>query len=644
MKCLFLILLVLFTFKNSSAQSYIGLLTDNFKGVHGVISNPASIADSKYKLDINLGSASAFLNNDFYGIGLLDLLKNNFSIDGIATNFPLKDNNFSANADILGPSVLFPINERSSIAFFTRARFFYNTTGINGSNYISFNNSIDNNTEFSLSENNVLANVNTWGEIGLSLSTILLEKDKHFLKGGVSFKYLKGLGNAYTKVTNFTASSDLSNNEVTTTGNAVYGSSDNFDNGINNFEAQSNSTALGFDIGFVYEWRKNIANIDSSSRGINKYKLKFGLSITDLGDISYVTTENYYDLNNTVNFDNFKGIKEAHDVENIYGVTRTAEAEEAALPTALHFNTDWNINQKFYLNFNTDLSLTSKEKINRSSISNIITLTPRYERKILTLQMPISMQQYSGLQVGAGFRLGPIYAGSGSIITSILGDQSKAADIYLGVKIPLFKTIVEVKSEKKEKEKKRKKKKENNNTKDSDNDSVPDVIDDCPNEYGPVENYGCPETGIDTDGDGIIDKNDNCPNTFGSKINLGCPEVTYEVRNTVNNVFKIILFDTGKTNIEKNNYKALEEIINVIKEYPSAQFSIEGHTDSTGSTEINQKISEKRANEVKQFLIDHGIKASKLFSKGFGETKLIYTNTTEIGRSKNRRVEIIMIK
>ena len=86
------------------------------------------------------------------------------------------------------------------------------------------------------------------------------------------------------------------------------------------------------------------------------------------------------------------------------------------------------------------------------------------------------------------------------------------------------------------------------------------------------------------------------------------------------------------------------DIIQILNEYPTAKFTVEGHTDSVGSDKLNQKLSEERANSVRDFLIDKGIDAGRLTAIGYGESKPIATNNTRAGRAQNRRVEINLVK
>ena len=179
---------------------------------------------------------------------------------------------------------------------------------------------------------------------------------------------------------------------------------------------------------------------------------------------------------------------------------------------------------------------------------------------------------------------------------------------------------------------------------DADSDGVADNKDNCPNVAGPAANNGCPWP--DTDGDGVLDKDDKCPNEAGTVANNGCPEVNppAEVMKTLNDYARTILFDTGKSSFKKETDPILQAMTAIFKEYPKANFDIEGHTDSTGSNKTNQLLSERRANAVRDYLIANGINADRLTAVGYGEDQPIADNKTATGRKNNRRVEVKLKK
>lgn len=106
----------------------------------------------------------------------------------------------------------------------------------------------------------------------------------------------------------------------------------------------------------------------------------------------------------------------------------------------------------------------------------------------------------------------------------------------------------------------------------------------------------------------------------------------------------IVHFDTDKSEIKEGDKAELQKAINFIRKYPSAEVSIEGHTDSTGSEEHNQRLSERRAEAVKNYLVRAGIcEERKTTTIGHGDSMPVAPNTTEEGRAKNRRVEILIM-
>lgn len=103
-----------------------------------------------------------------------------------------------------------------------------------------------------------------------------------------------------------------------------------------------------------------------------------------------------------------------------------------------------------------------------------------------------------------------------------------------------------------------------------------------------------------------------------------------------------VLFDTGKYNLRPATREKLARLSGIVLAHPGLNLAIEGHTDSTGSDELNQKLSEQRAEVVRSYLIEQGLGESSVTAQGFGKTMPVADNATAAGRQKNRRVEIIV--
>ncbi|WP_152286323.1 OmpA family protein [Flavicella marina] len=202
---------------------------------------------------------------------------------------------------------------------------------------------------------------------------------------------------------------------------------------------------------------------------------------------------------------------------------------------------------------------------------------------------------------------------------------------------------------------------------DTDQDGVQDQLDDEANTPKNAEVYGN-GVAIDSDKDGIKDYEDDCPLVPGPVENKGCPIVTpvvyeepvveevavepvvefnedekSEIIEKINLLSKSIYFKTASDQLKQESYKPLNEIADVMIEYPDSRFKIEGHTDSRGNDNYNLNLSQKRSKSVYNYLTGKNISSERLSSKGYGETKPIATNDTEAGRQQNRRVEINFI-
>ncbi len=102
------------------------------------------------------------------------------------------------------------------------------------------------------------------------------------------------------------------------------------------------------------------------------------------------------------------------------------------------------------------------------------------------------------------------------------------------------------------------------------------------------------------------------------------------------------LFKTGSSDLGAPVREKLAKIAGIVSAYPSLKLNVEGHTDSVGSDEYNQRLSEKRAQAARDYLVSQGVPANSIMSRGFGKTTPIASNDTSQGRQQNRRVEIVV--
>ncbi len=243
--------------------------------------------------------------------------------------------------------------------------------------------------------------------------------------------------------------------------------------------------------------------------------------------------------------------------------------------------------------------------------------------------------------------------------------------------------------------------------KDTDGDGIPDTEDNCPNEAGPRENKGCPDT--DTDGDGVVNRKDKCPDKAGPPERDGCPEEDKDNDGIVDSkdkcpddpedkdgfedadgcpdpdndkdgildkddkcpnepetkngyqdedgcpdevpaqvkqfsgVVKGINFRRNSADIKATSFPLLKQAVIVFKDYPALRVEISGHTSNEGKREFNMKLSRKRAEAVKDYLVSAGIDEKRIGTVGYGPDKPIADNDTKEGTEKNRRIEFRLL-
>ena len=173
---------------------------------------------------------------------------------------------------------------------------------------------------------------------------------------------------------------------------------------------------------------------------------------------------------------------------------------------------------------------------------------------------------------------------------------------------------------------------------DSDGDGVADYLDKCPNTPAgvKVDATGCP---LDSDGDGVPDYQDKCPDRAGPASNKGCPEIKAEDKKILNEATKYINFDFNKATLKTSSYPKLNQMVQILNDYPDYSLSIAGHTDSKGDDNYNLRLSYERAAAARKYMLAKGIPADRIEARGYGETKPIADNKTAAGQALNRRVD-----
>jgi len=563
---LFCFFSLLFMSKWLNAQDFLPFVNNNFAGINAVTLQPAAIADSRFKVDINLIAVSANFNNNWVGIERYSIFNpKSFDTDKFKDNPDLtfkwggKDKSAIINLQVMGPSFMVTLTPRDAIGFTSRLRSIINIDHVSEDMAMIAYDASDANPLYHrmLKGSNLSIQQSAWAEYGLTYARLLIDKKKHALKAGITIKLVQGLMASYVygKDINyriddhypFTTPTPHNATAITVENSMFrYGMSDNlnFYGGDNNYRPSYTFIAnptVGFDFGVVYEFRpkyeKYKYDMDGKTnlwrRNKEKYLLKVGISVLDIGRSRYKKSLNSQDFVANVNLWDTKqleinSIQDINDtLMNRFGAASTDNYFNMNLPTAITAQVDLRIVEGLYINFTPFIALNQKfSDANRVHLLSNYSLTPRYDINWFGIAIPLQINQYNQFNVGLGLRLGPLWIGSNDIFSSLTFNNYRfGADIQFALKIPI--PYGKVKdfdhdgvSDKMDKCPKVPGLWKFKGCPDTDNDGIPDSEDECITEPGSVEMHGCP----DRDGDGIIDKKDSCPDEKGLPQFFGCPD------------------------------------------------------------------------------------------------------------------------
>ena len=575
------VLLCIFTWGTS--QTYLGVSTSNYAGSMGTQLQPASFVDGRFIFDLTLAGVNT---NTYQNFGYFDATAmrsaqgsggswwaksftqptpNNwdkpdstFQDRFIVRNYALNSTKTlglysNTQADLL--NLNFHINPTIALGFYARGRSITNIDNLDPKLAILAENELDYSLLWNQALNEELVNLNhlTWTEYGFNYGQIVLDKKEHFIKAGGSIKLLSGNTAAYFYTDNFEYNLKNSDTSFRLKGDFNYGYSENLDelllgNSTNYFNRSSNF-GYGIDLGAVYEWRGNYEryqyDMDGKTgiwaRHKNKYKLRIGASLLDLGGMRFkkgglsrnfsVNSSNPFDLTVFESASSLEAFDQIIDsliqAPNQEWIAKqdTSSTFFMRTPSAFSIQVDYHIWKGFYINATSMINLIGKKTDTKVKVANQFSITPSFDIAGIGLHLPFSYNKYSGLKTGIATRLGPLTVGVTDYRPLFARGKIKGLELFAGLRLPIL--YGEIKDD--DKDKVSNKVDECPETPglwafkgcpDTDGDGIPDLSDDCINDPGLEEFKGCP----DRDGDKIIDKYDDCPDLAGLAEFKGCPD------------------------------------------------------------------------------------------------------------------------
>jgi hypothetical protein len=434
---------LLLGFSAFAQDQFSGISTSNRVGILNGIINPAEFSNLSKKFEVNVVGLSFNVSNN--KVGISDLNSDNLEELIFSGTSPV---NARFDGTIVGPSFAMKLL-KWGFAVTTVAHAKFDMVDIDPAigNAISNNNLILNTTLLNNPNNQRLSGT-SYGELGLSASRIVYQTEKHQFSVGATMKILFpgsysnfGLSNLNGSITQNGTGAYLTTNSPATL-NVAY--SGNLAESFSDFNDYSKSIFGGLngfsgDIGFNYRLKNE-----------SGYKLNFGLSVRNMGSMTYKDDNNAssnYSLNIQPNLQNPQGLDLSvfEDVDNLSEVEQILRDQgyltempserkfKVKLPTSLTAYADFKIVPKLYVTAYMQRKLNDDDGNAQITVPNIISITPRVNLGFFEAFVPISNDDISGTNVGFGFRLAGFYLGSGSIISSLA--DGKSADFYTGYRI-----------------------------------------------------------------------------------------------------------------------------------------------------------------------------------------------------------------
>lgn len=438
-----------------SQEHFAGLTTSNRVGVLSATNNPAELVNMSHTFEVGFYSLSANVSNN--KIGINDLFSDNDLETILFTgNDPV---NLRVDTEIYGPSFGMKY-KKLAFAITTKITGKLDVVDVDpnlGDGLVNAGlNSLFGSTTISNDYNQRLSGT-TWGEVGLTGAMNIINNAKHKFNVGATFKLLfpgsysnLGLDKFNGTITNTAGDVYLSNvNNVNL--NIAYsgGLADNFSN-VNDYTKSLIGGLNGFsgDLGINYQWRDQPE--DNPKKNQNKYKLNAGLSVRNIGSMTFKDDNNYatnYVLNipsatignpglNLNQFENVENLQEVEEILINEGYLNKVEAEKneftVKLPTTITAYADVKLIPKVFISGFLQQKLNENNGNDQITAQNIVTITPRFTTGFFEVFAPFSNTEIAGFSSGVGFRIGGFYLGSSSVISALASDNSKQADIYTG--------------------------------------------------------------------------------------------------------------------------------------------------------------------------------------------------------------------
>ncbi len=438
------------------AQEYVGFNLSRWGGILAVAQNPANAFSFDLKSDVHLFSVSAGAENNYLSLHRSELLSGAVARDILQPSPTGENASALINGEIIGPSFLIRLSDKDALAFSTKDRVLVNIDDIPLAAANMLYDAIlgSGANDYSFSGEYTSINAHNWLEYAFTYGRLLFNRGPHRLKSGITFKLLQGVGSYSLTFRNFQSKLEIASNIIDRfTAQVAYGHTQNLTWGNeNNGLLKSEATGVGLDIGAVYEYCPSGSIAEKATNGgANQscdYKFKIGFAILDLGSIKYKKKLASHNFNVDVNvldivvFDTMESQADLNAViNNIDGVSPQSDDPgkfTMDLPARINVTLDYRVFKGVYFNLNPVIALSGgKNDSYRTHLQTMCYFSLRIEKRWIGIYIPGAIGGLGGFRLGLGVKLGPLLIGSSSLLGIIVSGQTRAADVFVGMRLPL---------------------------------------------------------------------------------------------------------------------------------------------------------------------------------------------------------------
>ncbi|MFZ4799381.1 MAG: hypothetical protein ACOYMA_17910 [Bacteroidia bacterium] len=462
---------------NIKAQNQFGLTTGNYSGLHNLQINPANICFQPVTYELNIVGADGFINNNNFFTNAtfvpklpfnnnytrLRLKNHNYKPDSLKPGNLLLFSDIQSNGyvfggvNVLGPSILFALSRKKSMAITTGFRTHLSATNINsfGAQAV-FEGLSFNPIKFQqMKMENTKISIGSWSEIGLSYAQVINDNRNYTHRLGISVKALLGILGGYAYDKGFNGRNETGSQLIFDNSNFSYAYSGPATNDkLKNTSSKDialRGIGASFDIG--YSIQKNpvpgtryCPNLYQYGNNTKAYNWKAGISFLDIGAIQYFKNSFATNIiNGSLVWGKFDTIV-IYDITAIDATLRSYVGAEHTqtfkkfwliLPSAVSLQYDYNINSIFFVNATIVQRITLANMPSLSRM-NSVAIIPRYETEELTVCMPFILNEYKDINLGLAIRYKHVTIGSDRFGETFGLQNIYGANFYFAFKYSLI--------------------------------------------------------------------------------------------------------------------------------------------------------------------------------------------------------------